>query len=623
MLLETVEYKSDLPFTISFSNVAEEYFHYHNEMEMLFALKGTTKCQIHNVLYTLKEGDLLIVDTTDMHRIFDSSEDILMLDMYINLQFFTDLYPDIDYMIFACEDYRKSSTLKYQDLQKKVSVLKHYVAKTALTYFNEPNNHPLLMECINDLVFTLVNQFQGFFIEDNKFKADHGSPNDIDLSRLYKIIKYIYLNYGQRITLKDLSNVVYLNPYYISHLIKNTSGLSFQNFLNYIRLEHAEKLLVENKLTLTQISQACGFSSLAYFNKCFKAWYDMTPAEYRANLKPCERSYHGPFSEQDAIALLEPYLLSAPQRSSEHLAKSSHHIFIPVKYSYRSGKNIKKAFPLKIRLASGEDMFMLNYQKDKILELNPKSMVVDYQLLAGKSKQEVMSILHALQTLNLPLQVAIAGQSIDRESESIIKSLGIPLVSHDKAIEDGEKDSLKDSLKEPNPVEIVESNTVCAALAHILDNPLKSIRLTGQPAALFTPEGLLTPFYFAYSIISQISGAITEHRDQYMIVKNKKTVYLLIFQTDDNSKLKVHIHINGIRGKRYSIERNFTKEHNCFETLKALKNPPVLTDSIKSHIDTISAGTVRLSCVEAKERLDLNFDMEPESLVFIEIQNLG
>ena len=110
MLLETVEYKSDLPFTISFSNVAEEYFHYHNEMEMLFALKGTTKCQIHNVLYTLKEGDLLIVDTTDMHRIFDSSEDILMLDMYIYLQFFTDLYPDIDYMFFACEAYRKSSS---------------------------------------------------------------------------------------------------------------------------------------------------------------------------------------------------------------------------------------------------------------------------------------------------------------------------------------------------------------------------------------------------------------------------------------------------------------------------------------------------------------------------------
>ena len=185
----------------------------------------------------------------------------------------------------------------------------------------------------------LVNQFQGFFIEDNKFKADYGSPNDIDLSRLYKIIKYIYLNYDQRITLEDLSNVVYLNPYYISHLIKNTSGLSFQNFLNYIRLEHAEKLLVENKLTLTQISQACGFSSLAYFNKCFKAWYDMTPAEYRANLKPCERSYHGPFSEKRRNCTVGA--LSSPQplrEAASTWAVSSHHIFIPVKYSCRSGK---------------------------------------------------------------------------------------------------------------------------------------------------------------------------------------------------------------------------------------------------------------------------------------------
>jgi AraC-like DNA-binding protein len=621
MLLETVEYPNDLPFSIFFSNVAEEDFHYHNEMKMLFVLKGTTNCKIHNVLYTLKEGDLLIVDTQDMHRIFGSSEDILMLDMYVDLNFYTDLYPDIDYMIFACEDYSKTSTLKYRDLQKKVSVLKHHVAKTALTYFNEPNNRSLLMDCINDLVFTLVNQFQGFFIEDNKFKADHGGPSDIDLSRLYKIIKYIYLNYDKKITLVDLSNIVYLNPYYISHLIKNTSGLSFQNFLNYVRLEYAEKLLVENELTLTQISQLCGFSSLSYFNKCFKSWYNMTPAQYRANLSPCERSFHQPFSAKTAISLLEPYILTThSQRNREHLAKSSHHIFIPVKYSYRSGKKFKKAFPLKILLTSDEDLFMLNYRKERIEELNPYSIVLDYQLLARKqSKQEVMSILFALQSLGFPLQVARAGTGIDQQTESIIKSLGIPLVSSDVTAGKTEKTGSD----ERKSAEIGESYTVCAALAYILKNPLGSIRLSGQPMALFTQEGLLTPFYFAYSIFSQINGAITEHRDQYMIIKNKKTVYILIFQADEDSKLKVHIHIKGIRGKKYIIKKSYTKEHNCFETLKALNHPLVLADSIKSHIDAISAGTVQLSCTDAKERLDMDFDMEPDSLTFMEIRNLG
>ncbi|MGI6733987.1 MAG: helix-turn-helix domain-containing protein [Anaerovoracaceae bacterium] len=625
MLLETVEYQNDLPFTIFFSNVAEEDFHYHNEMKMLFVLRGTTNCKIHNVLYTLKEGDLLIVDTLDMHRIFDSSPDILTLDMYVDLGFFTDLYPDIDYMIFACEDYSKTSTLKYQDLQRKVSVLKHYVAKTALTYFNEPNNRQLLMDCINDLVFTLVNQFQGFFIEDNKFKADHGGPNDVDLSRLYKIIKYIYLNYDKKITLEDLSNIVYLNPYYISHLIKNTSGLSFQNFLNYVRLEYAEKMLVENKLTLTQISQSCGFSSLSYFNKCFKAWYNMTPAEYRARLKPCERCSHGPFSKEAAMSLLEPYLLSPhSQRSSEHLDKSSHHIFIPVKYSYRSGKKFKISYPLKILLSSDEDLFMLNYRKEKIIELNPNAIVLDYKLLAKKqSKQEIMSILLVLQTLDLPLQVSIPDASMDRQTESLIKSLGIPIVSSDATAEKTEKAGEKIGSNGSICADIGETYTVCAALAYMLKNPAESIRLSGKSMALFTPEGLLTPFYFAYSVFSQISGVITEHRDQYMIIKSKKAVYILVFQTNENTMLKAHIHIKGIRGKKYIIKKSFMKEHNCFVTLKALKHPTVLTDFMKSHINDISAGTVQLSCVETKERLDMNFDMDPESLTFLEIRNIG
>ena len=213
------------------------------------------------VLYTLSEGDVLIIDTLDMQPDLRLIPDILILDTYIDLSVYDELYPNIEYMIFACEDYSKASSLKYQDLQKKVSILKNHIAKTALAYMNDKDDVPLLMDCMNDLIFTLVNQFQGFLIEDNKFKADTGGPGDIDLSRLYTIIKYIYLNYNKKITLEDLADLVYLNPYYISHLIKNTSGLSFQKFLSYVRLEYAEKHLVENQLTLTQISESCGFSS--------------------------------------------------------------------------------------------------------------------------------------------------------------------------------------------------------------------------------------------------------------------------------------------------------------------------------------------------------------------------
>ena len=589
MLLENIEYPNSLPFYISFSNVAEEDFHYHNELEMLLVLRGTTKCKIHNVLYTLSEGDVLIIDTLDMHRIFDSSPDILILDTYIDLSVYDELYPNIEYMIFACEDYSKASSLKYQDLQKKVSILKNHIAKTALAYMNDRDDVPILMDCMNDLIFTLVNQFQGFLIEDNKFKADTGGPGDIDLSRLYTIIKYIYLNYNKKITLEDLADIVYLNPYYISHLIKNTSGLSFHNFLSYVRLEYAEKHLVESQLTLTQISESCGFSSPSYFNKCFKNWYGMTPSQYRARLNPCERRFHGPVSKETAISLLRSYLMKRHERGdSDLLSMSSHHIFIPIKANFRSGKAFRKAFPLKIRLSSFEEILMLSYQKDNIKMLDPHSIFLDYKAIKEKhSSEEVLSILSMLQSSGLPVQVT----------------------------ETGTDHPIKETTS--------DANTVCSAYANIMKNPDQYLSLSGTAAsaALFTPEGLLTPYYSVYSVFSQINGTITGQRDQYMIIKSDEAIYVLIVQKDKESKLKAHINIKDIKGKKIVIEKCFTQGQSCYETLRTLDYPTIPDLPLKNCINAISAGTVRLTSFDVKESLDLNFELEPGAFTFIEIRS--
>ena len=67
-------------------------------------------------------------------------------------------------------------------------------------------------------------------------------------------------------------------------MVKNISGLSFKNYLNYVRAEYSEEILAEQVLTLTEICEACGFSSLAYFIKCFPFWHGKTPVQYRKDL---------------------------------------------------------------------------------------------------------------------------------------------------------------------------------------------------------------------------------------------------------------------------------------------------------------------------------------------------
>jgi|GEM_PF-2172497 len=318
MLPETVEHYHGLPFSISFSNVAEEDLHYHREMEMSLVLRGSVTCRIYHLDYKLNAGDIVLVDTEDIHRMYNGSEDILMLTLHADLFAYKNIYPDISYMFFACEDCTKGPEAKYQELQNKVSVLKQNM-RDLITLCHENKSDDILRKHINAFVSLLVEQFREFTFEGLEFKAGQKKIPKLDMDRLYRIIRFIYENHDQKITLGSLAELEHLSPYYVSHLIKNNTGLSFQNFLNYSRVEFAEKYLLDGRYTLTQISGYCGFSSPAYFNKCFRIWHGVTPAQFKKDLRPCSRRHARDFTVSEAFALLGDFVPAVSEAYEEHI----------------------------------------------------------------------------------------------------------------------------------------------------------------------------------------------------------------------------------------------------------------------------------------------------------------
>lgn len=252
---------------------------------------------------------------------------------------------------------------------------------------------------------------------------------------------------------------------------------------------------------------------------------------------------------------------------------------------------------------------MLNYQREKVKELHPAAILLDYTKLSEKkSKPEVVNILHSLNTLGLPLQIYLNETFNDSQIEGIIKSMDIPFVTS----------KIVDLRRDPNKT-AGESSTVCSALRSIITDPVRTISLSGISDALFTPLGLLTPFYYIYSLLAQIDGNITEQREQYMIVKDEYSIYVLIFQEDRESKLKAHIHIGEIYGQHLLVEKIYTKDHSCYKIVDTLNKPIMLSDNVKSKINDFSGGIINLSQIDVSGSLDLNFDMDPDSFMLIEI----
>jgi AraC-like DNA-binding protein/beta-xylosidase len=99
--------------------------------------------------------------------------------------------------------------------------------------------------------------------------------------RLRQINHYIYNNYDQPISMKELSEKLYLSNGYLSRFFKKNYGMSFAGYLTNVRVFHAADDLIYTDEPITRIAYNNGFTSAALFNKVFKKSYGQTPSEFR------------------------------------------------------------------------------------------------------------------------------------------------------------------------------------------------------------------------------------------------------------------------------------------------------------------------------------------------------
>ncbi len=90
-----------------------------------------------------------------------------------------------------------------------------------------------------------------------------------------------------RLTLNQLSELSGLSTRDISRCINLVAGISFNDFINQLRIEQIKRALMSDKKSnLTDLAFTVGFSSKAAFNQSFKKITGMTPSEFRGRSSP-------------------------------------------------------------------------------------------------------------------------------------------------------------------------------------------------------------------------------------------------------------------------------------------------------------------------------------------------
>lgn len=104
-----------------------------------------------------------------------------------------------------------------------------------------------------------------------------------DSRRIEKAFEYMKNNYEKEISLEDISKIVNMSVVSFSRFIKKSTGKTFIDSFNDIRLGHASRLLIDTRLSIAEVSYKCGYNNLSYFNRIFKKKHSHTPKEFRDN----------------------------------------------------------------------------------------------------------------------------------------------------------------------------------------------------------------------------------------------------------------------------------------------------------------------------------------------------
>lgn len=229
--------------------------HFHKNMELIWVLEGAVSCTVGGRSFRLEKGDAGLCLPYDIHKYVPEADTVYWV------------------LVFS-EDFVHAFA-------------KQITGKTGdgfafrLPPDTEAYLKARLLENPAPSVFTLKSCLYGVceaYLEAVPLTdKSKGKGETVSV-----IVDYIQKNYTQRISLRDLANILGYDYNYMSRCFKHFFAMTFTNFINIYRLEAAIRLLRETKKDITQIAYESGFQSVRSFQSFFKKAMDTSPARYRA-----------------------------------------------------------------------------------------------------------------------------------------------------------------------------------------------------------------------------------------------------------------------------------------------------------------------------------------------------
>lgn len=258
--------------------------HWQYYIEMLYSLSGKAWVFLGGKRYAFNKGDLVLINAREVHSVLaDAGQDV----NYIVLKFDPEVLYTTSRTVFESKyvlPFTMSKTAQqkvFEEKEIKDTPIPSLMIEIHKEFSNKKYGFELAIRTHICSIFLWVLrnwQEKGLNLDANLTLKEN------DMQMLQKVFDYLDENYMYDITAQTVARMCNLSYSYFSRQFKAIMGKTFTEYLNYIRITEAEKLLMMSDLNITQIALETGFSNSSYFIQQFKHLKNISPKQFRKKL---------------------------------------------------------------------------------------------------------------------------------------------------------------------------------------------------------------------------------------------------------------------------------------------------------------------------------------------------
>jgi AraC family L-rhamnose operon transcriptional activator RhaR/AraC family L-rhamnose operon regulatory protein RhaS len=249
--------------------------------EVNIVISGNGMHYLGEKKFPVNKGDIFIVPPNVLHG-YVCGEALDVYHIGIHPQFFQEYSKELKSLPLYFSLFEIEPTMRMHGAHEMHLTLSDtefskidLVLSMLCDVYNDKSSSRLVLSSGLTLVFIsmLCNIYSNHQL--NLSTSLHGDTN------FMKSIAYIYEHYSEKITIDDLSTIANRSRNsYVSMFQKYMKNTPAKFLLDY-RLNQAQTLISQTKMTITNVAESVGFYDLAHFLHCFKEKYGVTPTQYR------------------------------------------------------------------------------------------------------------------------------------------------------------------------------------------------------------------------------------------------------------------------------------------------------------------------------------------------------